>query len=159
MKRFFLPLLFALVGCAALKPQTTVIVRDSIRVEYRERIVRDTAYFELPVEVEKNVTRDTASRLENSIAMSEAVVSGGFLYHNLQTKKQAIPVPIEVMVHDTTVIHVGNESTTQYITVEKPPNNWQRFRLNAFWWLSGTVLLLLLWIFRKPLLRLITFCS
>ena len=57
--------LFAAVGCGVCKKQQpTVVVRDSIRVEYRDRIVRDTINYEIPVEVEKIVTRDTVSHLE-----------------------------------------------------------------------------------------------
>lgn len=41
------------------------------------------------------------------------------------------------------------------VKVSKPLSLWQRIKIGAFWWLSGAVLLLLLWTFRKPLLKFI----
>lgn len=35
------------------------------------------------------------------------------------------------------------------VEVEKPLSWWQRFRIDAFWWLLGAVVLLLAWTFRK----------
>ena len=37
------------------------------------------------------------------------------------------------------------------VEVEKPLTNFQRLALGSFWYLCGAVLLLLLWILRKPL--------
>ena len=45
--------------------------------------------------VEKVVTLDTASVLENRYAVSEAVVSGGRLSHSLATKGVREPVKVE----------------------------------------------------------------
>lgn len=55
-------------------------VTDSTKVEVRvvEKIVKDTAWFEFPVIVEKVATLDTASVLENKCAKSETSVSGGY---------------------------------------------------------------------------------
>lgn len=134
--------LFAAVGCGALKKQQpTVIIRDSIRTEYRDRIVRDTVNYEIPVEVEKVITRDTTSHLENRLAASDAVVSNGFLSHSLRTKAGAVvKVPVEVVVRDTVVVQKAAEIRTETIEVEKPLSWWQRFRLGAFWWLLGLAL-------------------
>ena len=41
------------------------------------------------------------------------------------------------------------------VQVEKPLSWWQKLKIRAFWGLAGAVLLLLLWTFRKPLLKLI----
>lgn len=41
------------------------------------------------------------------------------------------------------------------VQVAKPLSWWQNLKIRAFWGLLGAVLLLLLWIFRKPLLKLI----
>lgn len=129
--------LFVAVGCGALKKQQpTVIIRDSIRTEYRDRIVRDTVNYEIPVEVEKVITRDTVSHLENRLAASDAVVSNGFLSHSLRTKAGAVvKVPVEVVVRDTVVVQKAAEIRTETQYVEKSLNWWQKFRLGAFWWL------------------------
>lgn len=118
-------------SCSVQKPQ--IIVRDSVRVEYRDRIVRDTVGYEIPVEVEKIVTRDTASHLSNRLAESDAVVSGGFLFHSLRTKAQTIYVPVEVHVTDTLVVEKEAQEIEKTEYVEKQLNWWQKFRLNGFW--------------------------
>lgn len=41
------------------------------------------------------------------------------------------------------------------VKVEKPLSWWQKSKIGAFWWLIGALVLCLLWIFRKPLLKLI----
>lgn len=140
-----------LAGCSP-RIVEKVTVRDSVITQIRERIVRDSVPFEVPVEVEKIITRDTVSRLENTYAESEAVVSGGFLHHTLKTKPQTLSVPVEVPVADTTT----KQSHIEYIEVpvEKELSWWQQFRLKGFWWLLGGIALALLWIFRKPLFKI-----
>lgn len=124
------------VGCSVAKP--TVVYRDSVRVEYRDRIVTDTAYFEVPVEVEKIVTRDTASHISGLFSETDAVVSGGYLYHSLISKPQKVPVPVTVHVTDTVYVEKSSETTVQepeIVEVEKPLTFCQRFKIGAFWWL------------------------
>lgn len=135
-------LLMMLAGCSP-----KVIVQKEVVTEYRDRIVHDTTQVEIPYEVEKVVTKDTASHLENTYAKSDAVVSGGFLSHSLESRPQIIKVPVEVHVADTLVKEA--EIRTETVEVEKPLSWWQKFRMGAFWWLLGAVILCLLWIFRK----------
>ena len=133
-------LAFIAVSCGICKPCKPVVeYRDSIGIH--ERIIHDTAKVEIPVEVEKIVTRDTVSHLENTYAKSDAVVSEGFLWHSLESKPQIIYVPVEVQVSDTTSTH--SEVITQYVEVEKQLTWWQTFRLKAFWWMVGAIVLLL----------------
>ena len=141
-------LALALTSCGICKPK--VVYRDSIRVEYRDRIIHDTATFEVTKEVEKIVTRDTVSHLENSWAKSDALVSEGFLHHSLESIPQIIKVPYEVVVTDTLIV----EKITEPEYIEKPLTWWQRFRQGAFWWLLGGVVILLLWTFRKLIFKI-----
>lgn len=139
-------LVFLLVLClASCSPR--VITETKTVIEYRDRIVTDTAVVEIPVEVEKIVTRDTTSHLENTYAKSDAMVSEGFLHHSLESIPQYIKVPVEVHVTDT--LYKEAEIRTETVEVEKPLSWWQMFRMDAFWWLLGAVVLLLLWTFRK----------
>jgi hypothetical protein len=139
-------LAFLLVLClASCSPR--VITETETVIEYRDRIVTDTAVVEIPVEVEKIVTRDTTSHLENTYARSDAMVSEGFLHHSLESIPQYIKVPVEVHVTDT--LYKEAEIRTETIEVEKPLSWWQKFRMDAFWWLLGAVIALLLWTFRK----------
>ena len=41
------------------------------------------------------------------------------------------------------------------VEVEKPLSAWKTAKIEAFWWLIAYVLLLLLWTFRKPILKLL----
>ena len=134
--------LMMFVGCSP-----KVIVQKEVVTEYRDRIVHDTTQVEIPYEVEKVVTKDTASHLENTYAKSDAIVSGGLLSHSLESRPQIIKVPVEVHVTDTLVKEA--EIRTETVEVEKPLSLWQKFRIDAFWWLLGAVILCLLWIFRK----------
>ena len=124
-----------IASCGICKPKTVIEYRDSVRVEYRDRIIHDTATFEIPVIVEKNVTKDTVSHLENPYAKSDAVVSEGLLWHTLETKPQTIAKPIKVRVTDTLYVEKASETIVKEVEVEKPLTWWQQFRLEAFWWL------------------------
>lgn len=142
-------ILAVIVAVFACSPK--VIVQKEVITEYRDRIVHDTATVEIPVEVEKIVTKDTASHLENTYAKSDAVVSEGFLHHSLESIPQIIKVPVEVHVTDT--LYKEAEIHTETVEVEKPLTWWQKFRIGAFWWLVGAVVLLLLWTFRKLIFK------
>ena len=125
-------------------------------MEIRERLVYDTVKVEVPKVVERIVTRDTSSHLENDWAMSDASVSDGFLSHSLETKPHTVYVPVAVPVHDTTYIEKEAQETIIEKEVEKPLTWWQKTRLGAFWWLLGGLVACLAWIFRKPLLKLMS---
>lgn len=137
--------------CTGCSPK--IVYRTETKIEYKDRVVHDTAKVEIPVEVEKVVTRDTASHLENTYAKSDAVVSGGFLSHSLESKPQIIKVPVEVHVTDT--LWKESEIVEKEVKVEKPLSWWQKAKIGAFPWLVGAVLLLLLWTFRKQLVKIL----
>ena len=124
-----------------------IIKEVHTEIEYRDREVHDTATVEIPVIIEKNITRDTVSHLENTYAKSDAMVSQGLLFHSLESKPQIIKVPVTVHVTDT--LYKEAQIEEKIVEAEKPLSWWQKFRIEAFWWLSGAVLLLLAWTFRK----------
>jgi hypothetical protein len=100
-----------------------------VEVKVVEKIVKDTAWFELPVIVEKVATLDTASVLENKYAKSEAFVSGGVLHHSLQTKPVREPVSVEYkeIVRDSIVYR--DRVVREDVYIEKPLTFWQSFRM------------------------------
>ena len=107
-----LPLL--LDACAA--PRVTQVEQhDSVRVEYRERLVRDTVLFLVPAESTEREARDTSSHLETSYAESDASYSDGVLTHSLRNKPQQVPVPVVITVHDTTIVQ--GSTRTEVVTV------------------------------------------
>ena len=141
----------AIALCTGCSPR--IVEKVVTQIEYRDRVVHDTATVEIPVEVEKIVTRDTVSHLENTYAKSDAVVSEGFLHHSLESIPQYIKVPVEVHVTDT--LYKEAQIIEKEVEVEKPLSWWQSFEIGAFWWLLGALIAALLYIFRKPILAII----
>ena len=134
-------MILGLSSCGAAKhaaPERS----DSTRVEVRTitQTVHDTAYIELPVFVERNVTRDTTSTLENPSAKSEASITDGLLSHSLQTKPTRQPVKIEkeIVYRDSIVFRDRTETVT--VEVEKELTKWQSFKMKT----GGTTLAILI---------------
>ena len=128
------------VGCS---PRITppAEIRDSVRVEIRERVVHDTAYVDVPLIKEVNVTRDTSSHLENEYAMSDASISNGTLRHSLETRPHKIAAPVTIMVHDTLTVEKKAETIIKEVnTLTK----WQGFQIILGRILGGLFLLIIL---------------
>ena len=125
-------LLFTLLltACGVARP---VLESDNTKVEVKvvEKIVKDTAWFELPVIVEKVATLDTASVLENKYAKSEAVVSGGVLHHSLQTKPVREPVSVESKETVRDSIVYRDRIQTRTVEVEKKLTGWQQAKMKV----------------------------
>ena len=121
---------FCLIACDVARP---VLESDNTKVEVKvvEKIVKDTAWFELPVIVEKVATLDTASVLENNYAKSEAVVTGGILHHSLSTRPVREPVSVESkeIVHDSIVYR--DRIQTRTVEVEKKLTGWQQAKMKV----------------------------
>ena len=113
----FLLSLFIATACS---PRTLppAVQRDSVRVEYRERIDTQIVEIEIPREVERVIVRDSSSRLENDFAVSEASIdSAGYLHHALETKPRKIEKPVPVVIHDT--LRLEAHAKTEYIEVNR----------------------------------------
>lgn len=149
----FFGIVVAFLACALFASCSPRIIEKTVtKIEYRDRIVHDTATVEVQHEVEKIVTKDTISHLENKYAKSDAIVSEGLLHHSLESKPQIIKVPVEVHVTDT--LWTESEVIEKEVKVEKPLTWWQKTRLDAFWGLVLSLILALIWIFRKPIMKL-----
>ena len=146
-------------GCSVTKyvDREKIVYRDStiVKRETHDSLI----YVQMPLEKGQVIVQvgDT-SRLETSIARSEAFVGGdGFLHHSLENKREKVPVLVPVT---GTYIYSGvSQEKAQVITkiekVEKSLTWWQSVKIGAFWWLAGAVLALLLWIFKKPIIALL----
>lgn len=134
-----LPLLISACGVPRV---AQVEQRDSVRIEYRERLVRDTMLFQVPAESTEREARDTSSHLETSYAESDASYSSGVLTHTLRNKPLQIPVPVVITVHDTTIVQ--GSTRTEVVTVPgeltKTQARWIRFGK----WSAGILSLLVL---------------
>ena len=128
------------VGCS---PRITppAEIRDSVRVEIRERPVHDTAYVDVPLIKEVNVTRDTSSHLENEYAMSDASISNGTLRHSLETRPHKIAAPVTLIVHDTLTVEKKAETIIKEVNVL---SKWQGFQIILGRVLGGLFLLIIL---------------
>ena len=145
----FIAAVYALVSCGVQKPVVTH--QDSVRVEIRERIVHDTAYFTLPAQSSFIVTRDTTSTIELDFAKSTASIRDGFLHHSLETKPETIEVPVYIHVHDTTEVKIKGD--TIYVDVPRQPTKWESFLEVCGWILLGivtlTLIVLTVWLILK----------
>ena len=127
-------------------------VKDSVRVEIRERMVRDTAYVEIPVIKEVNMTRDSSSHLENDYASSDASIENGLLRHTLQTKPQKLAAPVDVPVSDTVYVHDRGETIIKEVPAQF--TKWQAFQIILGRILGCLVFLIIAaWVVKKFVLK------
>ena len=143
MKNTSLILLSAVcVACATSRqaaPSEKILVETRIETVYKT----DTVYLEVPKIVEKIVTADTVSVLENEYAKSEASVSEGLLAHSLETKpvKQPVEVQTQVVYRDSVI--VKDNVIVQTVEVEKPLTGWQSFKMTMGGWMLGIIIFMI----------------
>lgn len=137
----FLLVSLAASSCGAAR-HVSPTVTDSTRVEVHTvtETVHDTAYIELPVIVERIITRDTTSTLENDYARSEASVQNGFLHHSLETKPVKHPVQIETKIVYRDSLIYRDRVETKTVEVERQLTKWQSFKMRT----GGATLTLML---------------
>ena len=131
MKYFLLVIFSALcVACATTRQAAPA---EHLRTETRVKTVfkTDTIQVEIPQIVEKIITKDTISILENDYAISEACVSKGLLSHSLETKPVLHPVEIrkEIVYRDSIVF--CDRTIVETVEVEKPLTGWQNFKMKT----------------------------
>ena len=131
MKYFLLVIFSALcVACATTRQAAPA---EHLRTETRVETVfeTDTIQVEIPQIVEKIITKDTISILENDYAISEACVSEGLLSHSLETKPVQHPVEIqnEIVYRDSIVFR--DRTIVETVEVEKPLTGWQNFKMKT----------------------------
>ena len=155
MKNFILVLFSALcVACATARqaaPSEKIITETRIETVFQI----DTVFLEVPKIVEKIVTADTVSVLENEYAKSEASVSDGLLAHSLETKpiQQPVEVQTKIVYRDSVIF----KDVVVYETeeVEKELTGWQNFKMKMGGWFLGILSLLalaaIIWIIIKIL--------
>ena len=143
MKNTSLILLSAVcVACATSRqaaPSEKILVETRIETVYKT----DTVYLEVPKIVEKIVTADTVSVLENEYAKSEASVSEGLLAHSLETKpvKQPVEVLTQVVYRDS--MTVKDNVIVQTVEVEKELTGWQSFKMAMGGWMLGLIIFMI----------------
>lgn len=136
--------LFVLPSCCPCR-RIAGSTADSMRVETRvhREVVRDTVAVVLPRESERVTVRDTVSRLETSLAVSEARINrDGSLSHSLANRATVLPVTVDrvTVVRDSIVWR--DRVQTRTVEVQRQLTRWQRVRLHGFWVLLGVTILL-----------------
>lgn len=148
--------LLVMSGCSPkVIPPTEV--RDSTRVIIREHLVHDSVFVQIPIEVEKIVTKSDSSHLENSYSKSDAWIDNdGDLHHTLESKPQKVKVPVDIPVTDTTTYKEHHEVPhTEYIEVEKKLTWWQQTQMIGFKFMLFLILASLAIKYRGGILKLV----
>ena len=143
MKNFILVLFSALcVACSVARqaaPSEKIITETHIETVFQT----DTVFLEVPKIVEKIVTADTVSVLENEYAKSEASVSDGLLAHSLETKpiQQPVEVQTKIVYRDSVVFK--DVVVYETVEVEKELTGWQNFKMKMGGWFLGILIILI----------------
>ena len=155
MKNFITIVLFSAlcVACGSVKqvtPTERVVTETRIETVYKT----DTVLLEIPKIVEKVVTKDTVSVLENDYAKSQAVISDGLLAHSLETKPVQRPVEVQTKIVYRDSVIVKDNVIIQTVEVEKELTGWQTFKMKTGGFALGIIVLLIVCVilyFVKPL--------
>ena len=151
LKANLLALLAFLLTCCATPRAAQDYQRDSVTMIIKDSIIlKDSVVLvEVPMESDKSVVFSTdTSRLETSVAKSEAYVSDGKLHHTLTNKDALIPVKITLpmQVHtekrEAAMIH----KVVEIVEVEKELSRWQSFLITLGY---GVLILVVLWLLKK----------
>lgn len=129
---------FSCCPCKHLSTDT----KDSVRVETHyvtiERV--DTQVVELPIEVYRNVTRDTFSVVSTKYAISTARIDSGFLWHDIRNTGSVQVLTKTVTEYRDSIIY-RDKLVTNTVQVKQPLTKWQKFQKNGFWWLLALLIL------------------
>ena len=155
MKNCIILVLFSAlcVACATARqaaPSEKIITETRIETVYKT----DTVLLEIPKIVEKVVTKDTVSALENDYAKSQAVISDGLLTHSLETKPVQKPVEVQTKIVYRDSVIVKDNVIIQTVEVEKELTGWQTFKMKTGGFALGIIVLLIVCVilyFVKPL--------
>lgn len=130
---------YLIVGFAIL---LVMVTSCSPRIVEHIRYQRDTTYVQ-QVKVDSVYRRDSVFVREKGDTV--------FIYKERIRDRY-------VFRHDTLrLVKVDSVAVERVkeVKVEKPLSAWKSAKIGAFWWLVAAVLLLLLWTFRKPILKLL----
>ena len=131
MKNFILVLFsFVAVTCSSLRqvtPTEQIVTETKIETVFQA----DTVFLEVPQIVERIVTKDTVSVLENEFAKSAASVSDGLLAHSLETKPVQKPVEVQTKIVYRDSVIFKDVVVYETVEVEKELSRWQSFKMKT----------------------------
>lgn len=133
MKRIFIIVLACIAVSCGTPCKVIEVQRDSVRTIVHERVIHKDSiiYVPVPAEMDKATLADSdTSRLETSLAVSEAFVADGVLHHSLRNRSDALlPVPVKLpsLLHQEQHYLIRDRVATETVYVEKELSRWQRF--------------------------------
>ena len=130
------------VACGSIKqvtPTERVVTETRIETVFKT----DTVFLEVPKIVERVVTKDTLSVLENEFAKSAASVSDGLLAHSLETKPVQKPVEVQTKIVYRDSVIFKDVVVYETVEVEKELTGWQSFKMKMGGWFLGILIILI----------------
>lgn len=153
-------IILSMIGCKTSKkiiqPPSSIIDSTNIKVVYRTEYKADTIYFSIPAQKAEKIIKDSCSYLENNFASSLARINpDGTLFHNLNTKPQDKPIPINTpIIYKDSIVYQNKDVKVPY-PVERELTKWEKTCKDGFPIVLSLLILSVGWIFRKPLLNFI----
>lgn len=133
-----------LMGCCSARIASDR-QHDSVKVEVRERVVHEIDTIEVAIPYEREVisTRDTASHLETTYAISDAMISGGVLSHSLMTRPQLRKIEFKKpIIHRDSVVYQQSFRTVKVEVEVVKPDTWlEKTQKIGFWSMLAIFLL------------------
>lgn len=154
-----------IAGCSPKNfPPIHESTTEQSSVDYKDSTFwKDTTiYIPIPLENWQVVAsvKDTA-KAETSVAKAMSYIDSlGILHLDLQNKPVKLSGVISVP-HRTIMINATSKKEQikpLVVKVDKPLSWWQSLKIDAFWWVVGALALVLLWIFRRTILKLLKLC-
>lgn len=123
-----------LCSCAAQRAAQET-QRDSVRVETIERTVYKDSIIFVPLPAENDAASlpdSDTSRLETSLAESEAFVKDGQLHHSLRNKETLLPVPVKLpsVIRQEYAYALRDRKVVEVVEVERELSWWQHTLLS-----------------------------
>ena len=148
-------LLPTLLGCKTVKESVSEKehTSDSVRVEYREKVVKVpvTVYVKVPVERQMQMVNDS-SHLETMFAVSDASIvwidGVHFLRHSLANKTQKIASTdtVSVTEKETSTDKIRRVTYTKTVIREKPLSKWDQFKVDYGGYAIGITAIFFMWL-------------
>lgn len=149
----------AILCSQSCSPKIYREIVEKEKIVYRDSTAWRDSLLYVPIPLESGqviVAAGDTARRETSVAKAEAWVDTlGHLNLNLENKRTKLPyvAKIPTRIIQTEITQNKAEILTKVVQVEKPLSWWKSFKLGAFWWLCGALVLCLLWIFRKLIFK------
>lgn len=111
-----------LFSCTPQKHIQQVPVNNITKIEYRDKpvYVRDTVYIQVPAEEKETTTKRDSSRLETSVAISDAWIDDNGLNHNLRNKKTQLKTVRDTVYINQTITEYKEKEVLKEVPVDVP---------------------------------------